>query len=126
MRDRKQWSVPILSLTRDEKDGEKAYIPKDIEDWREIPSTVLEQAEVREVLVKALSSLAQQYREAFMLRDIHELSISETSAILGISPGVVKTRLRDARLMLMDILAPELGQDGRLVRVSKQVRKPWG
>lgn len=125
MRNRKQWRVPMVSLTRNKKDDEKPYIPRDFEDWREIPSIALERAEIREVLVKALGSLAQHYREAFVLRDIHELSISETSAILGISPGAVKTRLRRARLMLRDILAPGLAQDGRPGWVSKEVRKPW-
>jgi RNA polymerase sigma-70 factor, ECF subfamily len=124
MRNRKQWRIPMLSLTN-EKDDAKAYVPKDFEDWREIPSTALERAEVRDALVKALASLAQHYREAFVLRDIHELSISETSAILGISPGAVKSRVRRARLMLRDILAPGLGHDGRLGWASKQVRKPW-
>jgi RNA polymerase sigma-70 factor, ECF subfamily len=126
MRNRKQWRVPMLSLTHDKKKGdEKRYAPKDFEDWREIPSTVLERAEIREALVEALGSLEQHYREAFVLRDMHDLSISETSAILGISSGAVKTRLRRARLMLRDILAPGLGQDGRLAWASKEVRKPW-
>jgi RNA polymerase sigma-70 factor, ECF subfamily len=124
MRNRKQWRIPMLSLT-DDKDDAKPYVPKDFEDWREIPSTALERVEVREALVKALSSLAQHYREAFVLRDVHELSISETSTILGISPGAVKTRLRRARLMLRDILAQRLGHDGRLGWASKEVRKPW-
>jgi RNA polymerase sigma-70 factor (ECF subfamily) len=124
MRNRKQWRVPMMSLTHGKHD-EEAYIPKDFEDWRDIPSTALERVEVREALVKALSSLAQHYREAFVLRDIHELSISETSGILGISPGAVKSRLRRARLMLRDLLAPGLGQDGRLGWTSKEVRKPW-
>src|SRR5258706_5313934 len=124
MRNRKQWRMPMLSLT-DDKDDAKAYVPKDFEDWREIPSTALERVEVRDALVKALGSLARPYREAFVLRDIHELSISETSAILGISPGAVKSRLRRARLMLRDILAPGLGHDGRLGWASKEVRKPW-
>ena len=124
MRNRKQWRVPMMSLTHDKRD-EEAYVPKDFEDWRDIPSTALERVEVREALVKALSSLAQHYREAFVLRDIHELSISQTSGILGISPGAVKSRLRRARLMLRDLLAPGLGQDGRLGWASKEVRKPW-
>ena len=124
MRNRKQWRIPMLSLT-DDKDDAKPYVPKDFEDWREIPSTALERAEIRETLIKAFASLAQDYREAFVLRDIHELSISETSAILGISPGAVKSRLRRARLMLRDILAPGLGQDGGLAWASKEVRKPW-
>ena len=124
MRNRRQWRVPMMSLTHDKRD-EEAYVPKDFEDWRDIPSTALERVEVREALVKALSSLAQHYREAFMLRDIHELSISQTSGILGISPGAVKSRLRRARLMLRDLLAPGLGQDGRLGWTSKEVRRPW-
>jgi RNA polymerase sigma-70 factor, ECF subfamily len=124
MRNRKQWRIPMLSLT-DDKDDAKGYVPKDFEDWREIPSTAMERSEIRQALVKALDSIAQHYREAFVLRDIHELSISETSAILGISPGAVKSRLRRARLMLRDILAPGLGQDGRLGWAAKQVRKPW-
>ena len=124
MRNRRQWRVPMMSLTRNKRD-EEAYLPKDFEDWREIPSTALERAEVREAMVKALSSLAQHYREAFVLRDIHELNISQTARVLGISPGAVKSRLRRARLMLRDMLASELGQDGRLGWTSKEVRKPW-
>jgi RNA polymerase sigma-70 factor, ECF subfamily len=124
MRNRKQWRIPMLSLP-DEKDDARVYVPKDFADWREIPSTALERAEVPDALVKALASLAQHYREAFVLRDIHELSISETSAILGISGGAVKSRLRRARLMLRDILAPGLGHHGWLGWTSKEVRKPW-
>ena len=126
MKKRRQWRIPMLSLSDDkDKDDAKAYVPKDFEDWREIPSTALERAEVREALIEALSSLAQHYREAFVLRDIQELSISETSAILGVSRGAVKSRLRRARLMLRDILAPGLAQDGRLGWAFKEVRKPW-
>jgi RNA polymerase sigma-70 factor (ECF subfamily) len=124
MRNRKQWRVPMLSLTR-KKDEEKGYVPKDFQDWREIPSTALERAEVRDALLRALGSLEHHYREVFVLRDVHELTISETSTILGISPGAVKSRLRRARLMLRDILAPGLGRDGRLGWASKQARKPW-
>ena len=124
MRNRKLWRVPMYSLNDD--DGHALeHLPKDFEDWREIPSTVLERAEIREALVRALSSLERHYREAFVMRDVQGLSISETSVILGISPGAVKTRLRRARLTLRDILAPRLGQDGRLGWVSKEVRNPW-
>ncbi|HET6929307.1 MAG TPA: sigma-70 family RNA polymerase sigma factor [Candidatus Acidoferrum sp.] len=124
MRNRKQWRVPMMSLTRDKRNRE-ACLPKDFEDWRETPSTTLERLEVRKALVNALGSLAQHYREAFVLRDIHELSISQTSGILGISPGAVKSRLRRARLMLRDLLAPGLGQDGGLGWASKGVKRPW-
>src|SRR6201984_1993970 len=35
MRNRKQWRIPMLSLT-DDKDDAKAYVAKDVEDWREV------------------------------------------------------------------------------------------
>jgi RNA polymerase sigma-70 factor, ECF subfamily len=123
-RNRKQRRVRMFSLDRN-NGSRNAGVPKDFEDWREIPSAALERAQVREALLRALTALEPRYREAFVMRDVRGLSISQTSAVLGISPGAVKTRLRRARLMLRDILAPGLGQDGPLGWVSKDVRKPW-
>src|SRR5246127_4165298 len=57
MKKRRQWRIPMLSLSDDkDKDDAKAYVPKDFEDWREIPSTALERAEEREALIEALGS----------------------------------------------------------------------
>jgi len=78
--------------------GEDNYMPRDFADWREIPSEALERKEVREKLVEALDSLEQIYREVFVLRDMQQLSIAETSRALGISTTSVKTRLLRARL----------------------------
>jgi RNA polymerase sigma-70 factor (ECF subfamily) len=58
---------------------------RDFADWRGIPSEALERKEVREKLVEALDSLGQIYREVFVLRDMQQLSIAETSRALGIS-----------------------------------------
>lgn len=88
------------------ENGEDSYMPRDFADWREIPSEALERKEVREKLVEALDSLGQIYREVFMLRDMQQLSIAETSRALGISTTSVKTRLLRARLMLRDLIAP--------------------
>jgi RNA polymerase sigma-70 factor (ECF subfamily) len=101
------------------------YTPRDFADWREIPSEVLERKEVREKLTGALASLGQIYREVFVLRDIQQLSIEETSKALGISTASVKTRLLRARLMLRDLLAPGLSGDwgGKLSFAKGE--KPW-
>jgi len=125
MRWRRDRRVEMISLGNT-SDDDATYVPMDFQDWREIPSEALERIEVRETLLKALASIAQRYREAFVLRDIQELSITETASVLGISRGAVKTRLRRARLMLRDILAPGLGQDGRLGWSVREVTKPWG
>jgi RNA polymerase sigma-70 factor (ECF subfamily) len=124
MRQRKQHAdlfEPIVEL----KDEEGAYTPRDFADWREIPSEALERSEIRVLLTKALASLAQKYREVFLLRDVEHMSIEETAQLLGISIASVKTRLLRARLMLRDILAPALA-DGWFSRTPfGKGSKPW-
>ena len=95
------------------------YTPICLVDWREIPSDALQRSEVRELLARALASLSQIYREVVMLRDVQQLSISETAAILGISQGSVKTRLLRARLQLRDVLAKQLGNTSGLYEGKK-------
>ena len=86
-------------------DGDE-YVPRNFEDWREIPSNALQQAELRGALKCAMNSLARKYREVLILRDVEHLSIEETARVLGLTPGNVKTRLRRARLQMRDALAP--------------------
>ena len=112
-------------LKRQDKDEEAAYTPRDFADWREIPSEALERSEVRTLLAKALASLAQKYREVFLLRDVEQMSIEEAAEVLNISIASVKTRLLRARLMLRDILAPALA-DGWFSRAPfGKGSKPW-
>ena len=82
--------------------------PALLRDWREVPSEVLERAEVRLILRKAIVALPEIYREVFLLRDVEELSIKEAAATLGVSEASVKVRLHRARTMLQKTLAPEL------------------
>ena len=101
------------------------YMPSDLADWREIPSDALARKELRQTIERALESLLPIYREVLVLRDLQLMSIAETSEALEISPDVVKTRLRRARLQMRDALAP--GYDGSwtsLFKESKSVR-PW-
>jgi RNA polymerase sigma-70 factor, ECF subfamily len=85
------------------------YIPTDFADWREIPSEALEQTELREALQKALNSLPEKYRTVLILRDVQQMSITETAQTLGISEENVKTRTSRARLQMRDLLAPGWG-----------------
>jgi RNA polymerase sigma-70 factor (ECF subfamily) len=79
---------------------EKPFRPRQFADWRELPSDVVEQAEVRKAIWKALGELPDIYREVFVLRDIQHLDVAETSQLLGIGESAVKTRLHRARLMM--------------------------
>lgn len=90
----------------DEEDGQ--LMPAIITDWREVPLEALERKELRELLQKAIASLPELYREVLVLRDVQEFNIAETALALGVSEGVVKTRLLRARLMMQKILVPRL------------------
>jgi RNA polymerase sigma-70 factor, ECF subfamily len=91
-------------------DDEGEYSPKDFADWREVPSEALQRRELREALKQAIAHLPSMYREVLILRDVQQRSIQETSQILGLTEGSVKTRLLRARLQMRDALAP--GIDG--------------
>lgn len=123
----KTWLVQIVinealvRRRRDARRGEESldaapseddhdYIPRDVADWREIPSEALARRELREALHQALLRLDEKYRAVLVLRDIEGFSIAETAAILGVSPANVKVRLLRARLQMRDELAP--GFDG--------------
>ena len=108
---------------REEDDG--TYTPRDFADWREIPSEVLEKKEIRQKLASAVATLAEKYRQVFVLRDVQHLSIEETAEALGISRASVKTRLLRARLMLRDLLAPGLGGAWFNRLPFEKGTKPW-
>jgi RNA polymerase sigma-70 factor (ECF subfamily) len=105
---------------------EREYVPQVLQDWREIPSEELERSEIREILEKAIRSLAPIYREVFILRDVQDYDIATTAEILDVSAAVVKTRLVRARLQMRDLLAPLLKNSHVLSRqIFRRGRNPW-
>jgi RNA polymerase sigma-70 factor, ECF subfamily len=103
-------------------DEDKSISPALLRDWREIPSEAVEREEVRVLIQSAVEQLPEVYRQVFLLRDVEELTISETAEALNISIPNVKVRLHRARMMLQKQLAPQL----RTVnRTSKRRWFPW-
>ena len=92
----------------DDSDEARRIAPELLRDWREVPSEVLERLEIRKLLTEAVAELPMIYREVFLLREIEELSISESAQTLSISVASVKVRLHRARIMLQRRLAPQL------------------
>jgi RNA polymerase sigma-70 factor (ECF subfamily) len=84
--------------------GESEFLPMDLEDWSPNPQELYGAAEFRKLLVRCLGSLRPTLRIVFVLRDIEELSISETCEALGLSVVAVKSRLLRARLQLREKL----------------------
>ena len=93
------------SVDQGQQDDEGDYIPRDFADWRQIPSEVLEQKELRKALRQSLDSLPEKYRAVLILRDVQNLSINETAQVLSLSEANVKTKLCRARLQMRDALA---------------------
>lgn len=108
MRLRRSRSESETSLEDLVDDADGDYTPAILTDWREIPSEALDRKELREVLQRAVNELPQKYREVLISRDVQEMNIAETAQLLGITEGMVKTRLFRARLLMQKIVAPEL------------------
>lgn len=118
---------PDIFKSYEETSGSEAdcYMPRDLADWREIPSEALARKELRQTIERVLNSLEPMYREVLVLRDVEHISTAETSQMLGISEDLVKTRLRRARLQMREALAP--GYDGSWTAGSKEYKsvRPW-
>jgi RNA polymerase sigma-70 factor, ECF subfamily len=84
------------------------FTPAALTDWREVPSESLERMELRCLLQESIAELPDAYRQIVILRDLEEISIQETSELLGISVSLVKVRLHRAHMMLQKKLAPQL------------------
>jgi RNA polymerase sigma-70 factor (ECF subfamily) len=95
-----------LDAETDETSGD--YTPAILTSWREIPAEALEQKELGAILRQAIEGLPEIYRNIVLLRDIEEMDIRQTAAVLGISEAAVKVRLHRARALLQRRLAPQL------------------
>ena len=80
------------------------------EPWGELRNTddVLQQRELAEFVRRSVQMLPDDYRVCLQLRDIEELSVSDTAAMLGISEQNVKVRTHRARAALKRLLEPLL------------------
>lgn len=68
-------------------------------------------------LMRAVSELPSDYREALVLRAFQEMSYAEISEVLGIAPGLARWRVNRARVWLRETLA-HIEEAGRLEEKS--------
>ena len=74
------------------------------------PRAPVWQTELRGIVESAIQALPAIYREAFVLRDIEEMSAEEAAEVIGVTVGALKSRLLRARLMMRESLAASLEQ----------------
>ncbi|MGH9748767.1 MAG: sigma-70 family RNA polymerase sigma factor [Candidatus Polarisedimenticolia bacterium] len=82
------------------------FHPANVRPWADDPETLYSQAEIRELVEKAIMKLPAKYRVVAVLRDLDGLSTEEAATALGLQVPALKTRLLRARLMLREALAP--------------------
>jgi RNA polymerase sigma-70 factor (ECF subfamily) len=86
--------------------------PLEIETAEEEPQQAYTEAsQARELLEHAIDGLPEAFRVVFILRMVEQLSISETSASLGLNEVTVRTRLHRAQRLLRTDLSRRLGRE---------------
>jgi RNA polymerase sigma-70 factor (ECF subfamily) len=73
------------------------------------PERAVQELQVRGAIEAAVEKLPPIYRAVFVLREIEELSGSETAGCLGITEETVKTRLHRARMLMRRRLERAIG-----------------
>src|SRR5579859_5297324 len=124
-RKRRQNLYESIDASSPEPAEEKAFRPRQFADWRDLPSDIVEQKEVRIAIWKALGELPDIYREVFVLRDIEHLDVAETAQVLGIGESAVKTRLHRARLMMRESLTPMFAKPKTSIWERWKGMNPW-
>jgi RNA polymerase sigma-70 factor, ECF subfamily len=75
----------------------------------ETPETQAMRGQLGKVLQAAVDALPETYRSVFVLREVEQLSTSETAECLELSEEAVKTRLHRSRAMLRRELENRIG-----------------
>jgi RNA polymerase sigma-70 factor (ECF subfamily) len=60
--------------------------------------------ELRQRVRQALAAMSERDREVLVLRNLEQLSVADTAAVLGIKPGAVKVRHLRAVERLRELL----------------------
>lgn len=96
--------LPTVPLETSPEQGNGEFWPSQLEDWDWNPENIALSDELRQVMDEAVTSLPDQLRAAFVLRDLEGLSTQEAAAALDITPSNLKVRLHRARFMLRERL----------------------
>ncbi len=114
---RKRRPETTFTDTAAEEDEDRISNPVEFTDWCCLPEEEFLSTESKAALDRAVQHLPETLRIVFVLRDIENLSIQETSQALGLSETAVKTRLLRARLRLREELSSYYGE--RLTKGAK-------
>ncbi len=94
------------SIDEVDDDNEADSVPRQFADWHDLPNEALEREELEAAVRSAADKLPEIYREVLLLIDSQHLSYLVVAEALGVSVGVVKTRVHRARMRIQEHLGP--------------------
>jgi len=95
----------LQSLRRSKRNSEVNTINDQAELHTETPLEKVMTNELRIALERSLAQLPEKYRLVFVMREVEEMSVSETMECLSLTESNVKVRLNRAKEMLRDTLS---------------------
>jgi len=95
-------------ISGDGTDFDEAAVTREIADWSQSPTRLLEQKELQAQINRAVNSLAPEYRVVLVLREVDGLAYNEIAEVTGLTLEAVKTRLNRARAMVQKKVEPYL------------------
>ena len=111
-------------------DTQNQEFPRRFEPWAADPEKLYTKQELRELIEKAICSLAAIYREALILCDVEGMSAKEAADVLEVNLPALKSRLLRARLMMREALCTSLEQrrqfGRKVVDTAAQVKSMMG
>jgi RNA polymerase sigma-70 factor, ECF subfamily len=90
-------------LPRFDADGRHVPTPQALQVASRVDE-LLDRRDLAEKARAAIERLPDLYREAFVLRDLEELSTADVAHVLGVEPAAVRQRVHRARLMVRGYL----------------------
>lgn len=106
---RRRHTVPIEAVETAQTQGAEILIFPTMAPSSD-PEGELARTQIRALLERAVDELPEPFRLVFIMREIDELSIEQTAALLGLKADTVKTRLFRARKQLRRLLDEKLAQ----------------
>ena len=107
---------PTVSLTVSDDDGEEVQM--ELRDPGKSPEELLEAAEDRAALSRAMNELPVDFRQILTMRAINDMSYTEIADALEMPEGTVKSRLARARLALRKKVSQIGNKSGSAASIS--------
>jgi RNA polymerase sigma-70 factor (ECF subfamily) len=89
----------------DETD-ESDSVPRQFADWHDLPDEALDSVQLTDSVRQAVAKLPEIYREVLLLIDNQHIDYATAAEALGVSVGVIKTRVHRARMKVQEQLGP--------------------